>query len=128
MLAALAFSPARTPRPHLFSYLAFAIVLKRLEGLRAKTDLFLLPLTFALWANLHGGYVAGLLLLFLSIVGNMADFLLHHEPEAGKRARLLGLTLVLSFLAVCFNPWGPESLLYPIRTLRIKALQAYIQE
>ncbi len=128
LLAALAFSPAWTPRPHLFSFLAFAIVLRCVEKLRGRREVLLLFLTFMLWANLHGGFVAGLLLLFLSFAGNLADSLFFRNPEAGRKARLLALILPLSILAVCFNPWGPELLLYPVRTLTIKTLQAYIQE
>jgi len=128
LLAALASSVVWTPRPHLFSFLAFALVLRRLESLRGKLDFFLIPATFMLWANLHSGYAAGLLLLFLSLVGNAADSLLYHDPEAGRKTRLLFIILPLSLFAVCFNPWGPELLFYPIRTLKIKTLQAYIQE
>lgn len=128
LLAALASSVVWTPRPQLFSFLAFAFVLKRLGSLRGKPDFLIIPAIFALWANLHSGYAAGLLLLFLSFAGNIADALLYRDPEAGRKARLLSLILPLSLLAVCLNPWGPELLFYPARTLRIKSLQAYIQE
>lgn len=128
LLAALASSVVWTSRPHLFSFLAFAFVLKRLNSLRGKLDFPLIPATFMLWANLHSGYAAGLLLLFLSLVGNMADALLYHDPEALRKAKLLSLILPLSLLAVCLNPWGPELLFYPVRTLKIKSLQVYIQE
>lgn len=128
LMAALASSVVWTPRPHLFSFLAFAFIIKRLEGLRRRTDIILLPFVFMLWANLHGGYAAGLLVVLLSLAGNLGDSLLYKDPEAKRKAKLLALILPLTLLAVCFNPWGFELLLYPVKTLRIKTLQAYIQE
>ena len=128
LLAALASSGVWTPRPQLFSFLAFAFLLKRLENLKGKADFFLIPLVFVLWANLHAGYASGLLLLFLSLIGSLIDSIVYRDADSSRRAGGLTLILLLSLLAVCFNPWGPELLSYPFTTLRIKTLQAYIQE
>jgi len=128
LLVALASSGVWTPRPQLFSFLAFAFVLRRLESLKGKADFFLIPIVFVLWANLHAGYSSGLLLLSLSLIGSLIDSIVYRDPESSWRAKALTLILLLSVLGVCFNPWGPELLLYPFKTLRIKTLQAYIQE
>ena len=128
LLAALASSVVWTPRPQLFSFLAFAFILKRLESLKEKADFFLIPITFVLWANLHAGYASGLLLLFLCLIGSLIDSIIYHDPESPRRARALSLILLLSLLGVCLNPWGFELLSYPLTTLKIKTLQAYIQE
>src|SRR3954452_21744025 len=54
------------PRAAGFSLLAFAAVLAIVEaGQRRRRLLLLLPPLFALWANLHGAFAAGLLLLGL---------------------------------------------------------------
>ena len=42
--------------------------------------------------------------------------------------RSLITVTVISILAVCLNPFGPITLLYPFKTVGIGALQDYIQE
>ena len=55
-------------RPQMFSLTAFAWLLYELERFRRGTDrgVWRLPLLFALWVNLHGGWLvgAGVLVLF----------------------------------------------------------------
>lgn len=58
-------------------------------------------LVFALWANLHGGFVAGLLLIGLVAVGLALDHRLGMPSAAGpRRIGLLGLTGMLAAATV----------------------------
>lgn len=63
-----------TDRPHLFSLLFFAICLLLLADLPGKAGrrLWLLPPLFALWANLHAGFVFGLVLIGAFCCGEIA--------------------------------------------------------
>jgi hypothetical protein len=68
-----------------------------------------LPFLFALWVNLHGGYILGLALLGMAVVGAaFAQWL--GRPE--RPWALLGF-FAASALATLLNPHGVEAWLYP---------------
>ncbi|MBI4491277.1 MAG: hypothetical protein HY690_00585 [Chloroflexi bacterium] len=73
--------------------------------------LWLFPPMFALWVNLHGGYVIGLALLGLAILGEGLT-LAGRQPAAPLRPLLL--TAALSIVTTLLNPHGLEALLYPL--------------
>ncbi|MBI4491276.1 MAG: hypothetical protein HY690_00580 [Chloroflexi bacterium] len=72
--------------------------------------LWLFPPLFALWVNLHGGYIIGLALLGLTVLGE-AIALARRQPVAPLRP--LVAVAALSALATLLNPHGFEALLYP---------------
>ncbi len=61
--AALASSLHWLTRPHVFSFLFFAVWVTALERLRIKrpVPLWLFPVIMLVWANAHGGFVFGIL-------------------------------------------------------------------
>lgn len=65
--------------------------------------LFALPPLVAFWANLHGGFLAGLILLGTATV----VALLFPTRRGRAQPRALALTLLVSALATLVNPWGP---------------------
>jgi hypothetical protein len=69
-----------------------------------------LPPLLALWVNLHGGYVIGLVLLGLTLVGEAVARVLE-RPAAPVRPLLL--VTALSIGATLLNPHGLEALRYP---------------
>lgn len=69
-----------------------------------------LPVIFAVWVNLHGGYVVGFALLGMTIVGEVVAERLH-RPAAPVRP-LIGVG-ALSALATLLNPHGVEAWTYP---------------
>jgi hypothetical protein len=100
--------------------------------------LWVLPVGLALWANLHGGFVIGLLLIGIHLAGEVlegvADRLGKGEAWgaiwAQRKRSLLTLASVLavSAVAVSLNPYGPRLLGYPLQTLSIGTLQTSINE
>ncbi len=117
--AAMGVSCSWVARPNLFTML-FVLVTARIcvrfhEGRcsRRKT-LWLVPL-FGLWANIHGGFVAGFTLLAATTLIEMALTLFAGNAEArlAARGRAVHLLLLLSgaFLATLVNPYGLS--LYP---------------
>lgn len=95
-------------RPHLFTLLFFTVEIFLLEIFRRRGDWrVLLPLPFMMivWANLHGGFVFGLLLAGLFGAGA----LLEKNWRAAKM--FFGLLLVL-ILAAAVNPLGIQTLLH----------------
>jgi hypothetical protein len=95
-------------RPVLFTYLFFALVVEVWNRRSAPLlrDWILLPLIFAAWANLHGGWMGALVFLGLAMAGRLVDRIARLAD--GDQAPLIpwiGLT-GLCAIAVSFNPWG----------------------
>lgn len=90
-----------TTRPHLFTWAllvpfgawwrAWAV-----GGLSSRALAIRSAPLAALWANLHGGFLAGLLYAGTLVVGARSE----------RRMQGIGL-LGLTLLATCLNPWGP---------------------
>jgi hypothetical protein len=134
-------------RPQIVSFAlagAFAWVLYDYRE-RAVNRLWLLPPLMALWANAHGGFAIGFILIGLTLAGEAISLgwrwlsarFGRLEPPASNVQRpssnprpLLWLAAVglLCALAVMLNPAGPEMLLYPFKTVSIGALRDFIQE
>jgi hypothetical protein len=98
-------------RPQAFTYVCFLALLLVLERAdRGDTrGLWWLPPIFAAWANLHGGFLAGLAILGVFALGAVAEGLVA-RPSGDNRTRALRHPLVLvalaSALATWINPYG----------------------
>jgi len=98
-----------TPRPWLFTILFFVVEMDILMIARKtgrSRELLLLPILFALWANVHIQFVDGLLVLVIAAV----EPLLSRWWKSGTQcppARSLWLALAACIAAVCLNPYGP---------------------
>lgn len=84
-------------RPQLISWFLFAVVLQIL--IHSKY-LLLLPFIFLIWANLHGGFVIGLLVLLIYFFTNLVK-------KQGHMFRLFFYT-TLCFATTFINPYGSE--------------------
>jgi hypothetical protein len=141
-------------RPYLVTFLLAAVFLWILESYRWKADedkkaarrLWWLPVLMIVWANSHGGFATGFILLgvywFSELAGWCLDLIRRQKASIDKteidlksenihhQSKLIRLSVtgVLMALAVCINPFGPVALLYPFKTVSIGALGAYIQE
>jgi hypothetical protein len=122
-----------SPRPQMASLVLFGVVgyLLYLYKWRAADRLWLLPLVFVLWSNLHGGYVLGLLLILATIAGEMLNHILGPGPERvipWSGVGRLSLWALASWLVVVINPNGPAMWAIPFRTVEVGVLQDYISE
>lgn len=115
-----------TVRPHLFTYLLFFAVLLVLEGAERGGGkwLWTLPVVFAAWVNLHGGFLAGLGVLAVWVGARVAHQRWGHRSSRGmsgtdsarvSSAWLWGV-LAASVAATLINPYGPELLVFLGRT------------
>lgn len=100
-------------RPHLFTLVGVMLVLPLLESppRRDWKRLGAAFLLFALWANLHGGFVFGFVLLGIYFMGSVLEMLLARrrgrDPEEWKERALGYLALGLAGLAgTFFTPNG----------------------
>jgi hypothetical protein len=100
-------------RPHLFTILLTVVFLHILDRSRdAGADpriLMALPVLTAVWTNLHGGFMTGLILLLLYTAGEMIAFALDADRENAKShwrtGKLYGLTFAACALASLVNPF-----------------------
>ena len=112
--------------------LAFTLCLAPLYALLLRrwwlgSDRALWPLAplMVIWVNLHGGYMFGLGLLAIYLVGGLLSRWLPTEPPRGS---LRGLAVVggLCFLATLANPNTYQILWYPFDTLSSAAMRKYL--
>jgi hypothetical protein len=104
------------PRAAVFTLAGFSVLLVLL--LRGWPSTLAIPALFALWANLHGGFVAGLLLIAVVGAGTLLERLRDrraagHSATVPWRAALrgpglLGLIGVGAFAATFLTPLGPR--------------------
>ena len=94
-------------RPHMFSIVGATITLLLLESTARNRNVYFVPL-FALWANLHGGWLYGLIMIGAYIIGALAEGALG-RPERTEwfvKARKDSVALVLACAATILNPYG----------------------
>jgi hypothetical protein len=119
------------PRAAGFSLLAFALVLAIVEGsARRRWVLLALPPLFALWANLHGAFAAGLLLVGLLVLAAAI------ERRGGWRlprirvrpAVPLALSGIGAAAALVLTPLGPGLIRYMSEIASNRALPLLTNE
>jgi hypothetical protein len=123
-LAALAAAAIAVPfaidRPQIFTYLFLALLVLILESRR----LWLLPLLFLIWANCHGGFVLGWVVLAAYCAEAVVT---HWRDRSLAQERALWLWSAAAVLASGINPNGFRAvevlLLY-----RSSAMQSYLLE
>ncbi len=106
LLAIATAAPFIDIRPHLYSYLGFVLILHLVLG-REKTPVYL-PAIFLIWVNLHGGFILGLIALFI---------LLAPKVIYGDRAiRVRSIVIWAASAAACLiNPNGYNAFAYPLK-------------
>jgi hypothetical protein len=135
VLGAFASGPTWGVRPQMFNMLGTALFVYVVEGVRdGKLDrraFLVLPLLTAVWANLHSGYLLGIVLLAVYVAGEALN---RRFGPADARTldwqsiRWLGAASVACFAAALLNPHGYRLWIYPFETLTSNAMQTYIDE
>lgn len=123
-LAAYASQRNWIDRPQLCSFVLLPVVLAWLERQRQgvrRPALWLPPLVFLLWVNLHGGFLLGLGLLVAALAARLVS---RDEP---RRRRQLAIAVALSAVATLANPNGLGGAIYPLRYVA-SGLRATIAE
>ena len=125
LLVTFVTAPGWSFRPQLFTYAFFGVlvfVLDRVfgdgQGKPADTRLlWVLPPLLAVWANTHGGFVAGLGVLALYLGCRAAERLRADGRRGLAPAALYGGVALASALATLANPYGLELVLWLVRDL-----------
>ncbi|MEJ2447919.1 MAG: hypothetical protein P8Y37_08265, partial [Anaerolineales bacterium] len=134
LLAAITSSVVWSPRPQIMSLVLLSLVtwlISKYQGIQNwRILIWLLPI-FALWGNLHGGYVIGLIYLGTVLVCNVLEQFLNAssgEQILDQSIWILVGFVVLSGLAVLINPFGIAIWQIPFNTVGIETLQNLINE
>ena len=99
-----------TLRPQLWTAIGVVLVCRILTmGSRA---VWILPLLFAVWANLHGGWMVGGAVLFVWTVMAWVQ----RQPDRGR----LLVVGAISFVATLLTPWGVELWQFLLETVRLE--------
>lgn len=120
------------PRPHLFTFLLFSVVLTILlefkyQGRNEK--LWRLPVVMALWANLHGGYFIGLVLMAAFAAAEWWGYG-WRGADALNKHKLTRLTryVLLALLATLLNPEFIRYWWYPVEAILMSGDAQVINE
>jgi hypothetical protein len=130
LLAMLGIQPNWTARPQLLSFLLLAILDDFLDRHRLgkRQPLWVLPLLFALWGNLHGGFIWGMLLLLATIVGSGLDLFLGLQATLSwKDVGMLTIWSFLAGMALALNPNGAALWRLPFEQVHVSlAIQEWL--
>jgi hypothetical protein len=95
-------------RPHLFSWVAIVLCLSLVEPARRRS-LWAVPLLFIIWANVHGGWLYGIALFGIYLVGHLLEYwLFGRRREELFAARYFALAIPLALVATLVTPMGPR--------------------
>src|SRR5215213_10376252 len=108
ILGALVTSIHWVTRPHLFTMLFLAIWLiltdRLYRGIRVR--LWIFPTLMLFWANIHGEFIAGFLVLIAYIAGWFWTYLFARSTTALETGKNLGLVALISFAVCNISPAG----------------------
>jgi len=112
-------------RPFLLTWLFVAYFIYVLEAyVEGRTDerhLYLLPITTLLWANLHGGFILGIVLTMIYATGSAFS-------EGTERAKRLFYIAFICTAASLFNPNTYHLLVYPFQYVSETVHAMFISE
>ena len=134
LLGAVVAAPTWGARPQMFNLLLAAVFVFLIEGWQrgrfTARVLWLLPPLTVLWANLHSGYLFGIVIIGVYVAGSwLQQQFSRHPAEAGQlNPYWLAAAGAGSFLAALVNPNGYKLWLYPFETLGSEAMQKFIVE
>jgi hypothetical protein len=120
-------------RPHILSQLLFVVWYFILNAYhyRNKNYLYLLPLLMVLWVNLHGGFIAGFILLGVYLIGNVIRSFASDTEKRGvsrKKTVPLAFISIICLLAALINPYGYHILLFPFNLVSNTFLMDHVTE
>lgn len=121
------------PRPHIFTFLFFSILLRKLflfKYFGSDRGLFVIPFIMMLWANLHGGFFIGLVLMAVFIICEWGKHLWRGSDSCVDVVRLRKLSFIalLGLIFTAINPQGFYYWLYPYQAIVSSGDTQFISE
>jgi hypothetical protein len=115
-------------RPHLvtFGMVAWTFHVCRQHHQQGGRLIWSLPPLMVVWANCHGGFLAGPIIVATAMVGHFLSG--PPDPERRARSREFGLVLALSCLATLCTPYGLDLHRHVVRLLLTSGVTELIEE
>lgn len=131
LLGVWAVLPTIGVRPRVFTLLLASIylaVLTRYARRGTGRAIWLLVPLMALWVNLHGGFLVGLMLIGLTILGIPLDAWAGDKKFGPflPRLRVLSYVLLGCLLIALLNPYGVQIYTFPIGVLLSPVFQQFV--
>lgn len=128
LIGVLAGSTAWGARPQLLNLLFTGLLLCYLQRFRSgRLSAWYLPPFLWLWANLHSGFLVGVIISLLFLAGEGFDSL-RRARALDRRQKELAVAILAGLLLSLLNPYGVDTLLFPLGTLTSPMIQTNIQE
>jgi len=109
-LGAIAASVHWLPRPHIWTFLFFAIWIEKLDLLERDEHekIWAFPILMLVWVNLHGGFIFGIAAWFIYLAGNLFELALKFDYS--RRNVVIKLLIVggTSIAVSAISPSGLE--------------------
>jgi hypothetical protein len=120
-------------RPHVVSWLFALVWFDLLDSASCGKDdgrAFWLPVLMVLWVNLHGGFLLGLMLLGIYLLGGAIEYAVSSDNRyrTARWLRRLGLVTLLSILTSLINPFGYRLYIHVYQYLSNSFLMNHISE
>lgn len=118
-------------RPENFTLLFVSVYLYIFN--KRKELLWLIPIIQMLWVNIHGGFIVGLLLTLLFVIGEILEakipyFKTDLPENKSQKLRSRVILLAAVFFACFINPFGYKIILNTFQFAQNKILQKFILE
>ncbi|MEW6417902.1 MAG: hypothetical protein AB1480_07250 [Nitrospirota bacterium] len=124
-------------RPQIFTFLFATIVIFLIEKYKEKKSInYLLPMPFLmiLWANMHGGFIYGIVLILIYILSEGIKYYTCNkssmkppEPLSSKQLYYLVFFCIISILVSLINPNTYKAFLYAFTT-HSRSLFYFVEE
>jgi hypothetical protein len=133
ILGAIVSSVVWAARPQMISFVLTAVVAYLLHRFKRHNGRLLpwLPLIMLLWANVHGGFAIGFMLMVAYLIGEAVNNITIHKDDPvvnWSRLKHLIMVILICLAVVAINPQSWRMWLYPFQTVGIGALRDFIQE
>jgi hypothetical protein len=133
LLALVASTVHLLARPHVVSWLFALVWFDLLDSASCGKDdgrVFWLPALMVLWVNLHGGFLLGLTLLGIYLLGGAIEYAISSDNRypTARWLRRLGLVTLLSILTSLMNPFGYRLYIHVYQYLSNSFLMNHISE
>ena len=103
-------------RPQLFTFILTPVVVLLLEHFRKTSSpksLFFLPIVMLFWANVHGGFILGSVLIMIVCVAETVKYFLIKKPSVPLTQEKLLWLLVMGFISIMIAYINPNGY-YPL--------------
>jgi hypothetical protein len=121
-------------RPHIFSMLLILIWYFLLDTYQKTGQikyLYFLPILMVFWVNLHGGFMAGFMLICIYLIANIIYFFISQGDEKKKYLEKNKHLLVIAFICLAvslLNPFTYHILIFPFKLVSQKFIMDNIAE